>query len=65
MTDDGQLLTRSQAADLLGVSRVTLREWERRGFGPQPLYSPGHKPFYSRNQIDAWLGNFPTTANAT
>lgn len=33
------------AAFALGVSRTTLRNWEKRGVGPKPIYVEGRKQY--------------------
>lgn len=63
-----RLLTRTEVAQLLGLSPKTLRNWAWRGLGPTVIYVSGvkHQPRYRQADVDAWLagrarGGEPTT----
>ena len=54
MTQTGQLLTREEVADYLGVPRRTLDSWAYRGGGP-PFFKVGRHTRYRIEDIVAWL----------
>jgi DNA-binding transcriptional MerR regulator len=47
-------LNQTEAAALVGVSTVTLRNWRKAGFGPQPVRDAG-RLLYDRGAIEAHL----------
>ncbi len=50
-----KLLTPGEAAELIGVSRETLRHWRHTGYGP-PLSKPkGRKIRYPEGPLQAWI----------
>jgi excisionase family DNA binding protein len=49
------LLTRKQAADILGVSKGTLDIWACHGRYKLPYLRVGRKAMYRRADLDAWL----------
>lgn len=52
-----RLLTAQQVADLLGVHRNTLRNWEKRGEGPPMLRLCGGRVIrYDPEALAEWLG---------
>lgn len=51
-------LTIGQAAKYLGISRDTLRRWEKRG-QLKAVRSPSNRRFYTKNQLDSLLGKEP------
>ena len=54
MTQTGQLLTREEVADYLGVPRRTLDSWAYRGGGP-PFFKVGRHTRYRIEEVGAWL----------
>ncbi len=49
------LLTDDEAADILGVKARTLREWRRRGVGPEYVKLEGWLVRYTEPALAAWL----------
>jgi transcriptional regulator with XRE-family HTH domain len=50
-------LSQVEAAALLGVTRQTLNNWHRSGFGPQPVregHRPGARLLYDRAEVEAF-----------
>lgn len=50
-------LTQIEAAGLIGVSRRTLNNWQRSGYGPRPTRDgnlPGSRLLYDRAQVEAF-----------
>ena len=50
-------LSQVEAAAILGVSRQTLNNWQRSGFGPQPVRDgerPGARLLYDRAEVEAF-----------
>jgi excisionase family DNA binding protein len=54
MTDDNQLLTITEAADLLRAPVATLRYWRHLGTGPAS-FRVGRHVRYNRYEIIDWL----------
>ena len=61
-----QILTISDAAEMLGVSDETLREWERNG-KVKPSYTEGGHRRYQRVDIEKLAGTYiePLTSKST
>lgn len=57
-----ELLTREQAAQLLGVTMPTLRDWTRRDIVPG--YRVGSRIRYKRNEVLASLARIRTARHA-
>ncbi|MFC1660873.1 helix-turn-helix transcriptional regulator [Gemmatimonadota bacterium] len=49
------LLKPAQVAQRLGVSRYTLLEWRRAGFGPPFLRLRGNDLRYPEEQLEKWI----------
>jgi transcriptional regulator with XRE-family HTH domain len=50
-------LSQVETAALLGVTRRTLNNWQRSGFGPQPVREgqlPGARLLYDRAEVEAF-----------
>jgi len=62
-----QLLTESEAAELLSISRRTLQRWAARGIGPPALALPSATPDappiirYRRADLDKWAARHRRT----
>lgn len=52
---NGQWLSIGQAARHLGVSRDTLRRWEKKG-KIKAIRSPSNRRYYTKKQLDQVLG---------
>jgi excisionase family DNA binding protein len=52
---NGELLTRTEAADLLGVKPQTLAVWATHGRYGLPVVKVGRSVRYRRSDIEAWL----------
>lgn len=48
-----RLLTATDAAALLGVSRMTLHRWRKAGMGPR-LHDFGGRKVYLRSEVEAY-----------
>jgi predicted site-specific integrase-resolvase len=48
------ILSKAQAASLLGVSERTLTRWHAEGSGP-PVIKQGRKSYYFRQSVLGWL----------
>jgi predicted DNA-binding transcriptional regulator AlpA len=48
------MLTRRDVGHLFGVDRVTIREWEKAGYLPEPLRI-GRKPYWPRETMAEFL----------
>lgn len=48
-------LNRRDAAEYIGVSYSTLRNWASTGDQEIPYYKPGREARYRREDLDAWL----------
>jgi predicted site-specific integrase-resolvase len=46
-------LNQLETAALLGVTRRTLNNWQRTGYGPQPVRD-GNRLLYSRAEVEAF-----------
>lgn len=55
MGRDARLLTIGEAAKHVGVSRDTLRRWEKRG-KIKPRRSPTNRRFYTKEELDQLIG---------
>ncbi len=54
------LLTERQVCRLLGVSRVSLFKWRRRGVFPRPIrFGPGRMIRWRREDVATWLASRP------
>ena len=51
MSKDGQWLAIGEAAKYLGISRDTLRRWERRG-RLKSVRSPSNRRYYTKESLD-------------
>jgi predicted DNA-binding transcriptional regulator AlpA len=49
-------LSMTAAAELIGVNRVTLWQWNKVGKGPAQVQVAGRNPVYYRPDVEAWLG---------
>lgn len=54
MDDHDQMLTITEAADLLRIPVATLRYWRHLGTGPHSFRFGRHVRYY-REDVDAWL----------
>jgi predicted site-specific integrase-resolvase len=63
MIDHKQLLTRKQAAELLGIHPITLHEWRKTGFMPAIL--KGKRHYYDPADLSAKIKRTGTTEPAT
>lgn len=54
MANSPTLLTDVEAADFLGLSRLTLRNWRYKGRGPR-FCKLGGAVRYDRTTLEAWL----------
>ncbi|GAA4641491.1 hypothetical protein GCM10023115_00380 [Pontixanthobacter gangjinensis] len=61
INEQSNLLTVSNAADILRVSRRTLSRWARLRKGP-PRIKVGRTIYYRREAIDKWLLSLEETA---
>ncbi len=50
-----KLYNRQEAADLLGVSTQTLRDWEKDGEGPTAIRIGKRSIRYREEDIESWL----------
>ena len=50
-----ELVDRTQAARLLGISPRTLDRWHRLRIGPPRVALGGHKVRYRLSSLDAWV----------
>lgn len=48
-------MTRQEAADYIGLSYNTLKNWAVTGDGDLPFHKVGSRVFYRRSELDAWL----------
>lgn len=55
MSKDSQWLTIGEAAKSLGLSRDTLRRWEKAG-KIKPVRSPTNRRYYTKNQLEGLMG---------
>ena len=55
MSKDSQWITIGDAAKRLGVSRDTLRRWEKAG-KIKPVRSPTNRRYYTKSQLDGLMG---------
>lgn len=49
--------TQAETAGFLGVTRRTLNNWQRSGYGPKPIRDgdrPGSRLLYDRAQVEAF-----------
>lgn len=51
MGDNNKVIAIGEAASYLGISRDTLRRWEKRG-RLKALRSPTNRRYYTKNQLD-------------
>ncbi|MFC1727797.1 MerR family DNA-binding transcriptional regulator [Patescibacteria group bacterium] len=51
MAENSQWMSIGEAAKFLGISRDTLRRWEKRG-RIKPVRSPTNRRYYTRKQLD-------------
>lgn len=61
-TEQAALLTVAQAAALVGVNRVTLWKWSRRGIFPRPRVIGADlngRRRYLRREVLAWIERLP------
>ena len=52
-------LSQNEAAEFLGVTRQTLRNWRLAGFGPQPTRDSG-RLLYDRAELEAFRAGVAT-----
>ena len=52
-----RLLTRKQAAEILGVAVGTLANWQSTGYKKLPHLKIGHHVRYRLSDLEAWLDN--------
>ncbi len=52
--DEHNFLSRQQAADLLGISPLTLSRWQAEGVGP-PMIKIKRRIFYRLHSLTEWL----------
>ncbi len=50
-----KLLTRTRAAELLGLNRRTLEQWEKSDRGPQVVRLPSGRPYYLQSDLEAFV----------
>ena len=53
-TPEHDLLTITEAADLVRAPVATLRYWRHRGTGPRS-FRLGRRVLYRRDDVDAWI----------
>jgi predicted DNA-binding transcriptional regulator AlpA len=56
MSDQIELLTEQQTAELLGLQPITLCNWRSQRRGPAPV-KIGRKSFYRRETIMNWIAS--------
>lgn len=49
-----KLICQSEAARLLGVSRVTLLKWRRKNMAPECI-KQGKRRYFTREMIESWI----------
>lgn len=49
-----EILSKAQAAELLGITERTLNRWHSEGSGP-PVSKHGRKSYYFKESLLAWL----------
>lgn len=54
LNQTNEILSKAQAAELLGVSERTLTRWHAEGSGP-PVSKQGRKSYYFRQSVLHWL----------
>lgn len=52
-----RLMTRSEAADYLGVNRRTLEQWARKRIGPAVINLPSGRPSYVKADLDSFIAS--------
>lgn len=52
---DEDRMPRQEAADYLGLSYNTLKNWAVTGNGDLPYHKVGSRVYYRRSELDAWL----------
>ncbi|QIK82636.1 AlpA family transcriptional regulator [Sanguibacter sp. HDW7] len=50
-----QLLSMSEVAEVIGISKATLRTWRTHGRGPVGFKVGGRRVMYRRTAVEAWL----------
>lgn len=48
------MISTTEAAEILGVHAVTLVDWRKRNYGPQPITRFGRSFVYDREQVEEW-----------
>jgi len=49
------LVKTKEAAQMLGVSALTLRLWIKDGVGPECVWTPGGKLRFSQKALEEWI----------
>ncbi len=55
MANSRQLLSTKKVCSLVGVSRMTLWNWERQGRFPQRVQVGPNKVAWLKHEIDSWI----------
>jgi excisionase family DNA binding protein len=63
MGDEKKVIAIGEAANYLGISRDTLRRWEKRG-RLKALRSPTNRRFYTKEQLDRLMSGEKITKGA-
>jgi hypothetical protein len=50
-----KLLNRTKAAELLGLNRRTLEQWEKSRRGPPVVRLPSGNPYYLQSDLEAFV----------
>ncbi len=60
-----ELLNKTEAAELLGVTRKTIHEWSRTGFGPRFVQTPGGREYTTLTSCQNFIAQLSGQADGS
>jgi len=58
-----ELLNKTNAAEVLGVTRQTIRKWQKRDYGPTFIMTPSGREYTTRTSCHEFLACFSSKSD--
>ena len=64
MAEAHKMIPLKRVAEMVGIHRVTLFRWIKRGWGPRIRHLPNGRPAVREDEAAAWIATFMGTVEA-